>query len=64
MYKQMIVRIEYIVHRPTAGVRFVGCEPGDNVVLYSVSPLIIAISPLIHYERHSPWFNKFVAAVY
>lgn len=31
MYKQMIVRIEYILQRPTAAVRFVGCEPGDNV---------------------------------
>jgi hypothetical protein len=33
MYRQMIVRIEYSVHHPTAGVRFVGCEPGDNVHL-------------------------------
>ena len=33
MYKQMTVRIEYFLQRPTAGVRFVGCEPGDNVHL-------------------------------
>jgi len=31
MYKQMTVRIEYFLQRPTAGVHFVGCEPGDNV---------------------------------
>ena len=31
MYRQMVVRIEYNLHHPTAGVRFVGCEPGDNV---------------------------------
>jgi len=30
MYRQMVVRIEYNLHHPTAGVRFVGCEPGDN----------------------------------
>jgi len=32
MYKQVVVRIEYIVQTPTAGVHFVGCEPGDDVL--------------------------------
>ena len=32
MYKQIVVRIEYVVQRPTAGVRFVGCESGDTVI--------------------------------
>jgi len=40
MYRQMVVRIEYSVHNPTAGVRFVGCEPGDNVRSASSSGLI------------------------
>jgi hypothetical protein len=31
MYRQMIVRIEYSLQNPKAGVHFVGCEPGDNV---------------------------------
>jgi len=32
MYKQIIVRLEYTVQKPMAGVHFVGCEPGDNVL--------------------------------
>lgn len=31
MYRQMVVRIEYSIRNPKAGVHFVGCEPGDNV---------------------------------
>lgn len=36
MYKQLVVRIEYNVHQPLAGVRFVGCENGDNVVDFAI----------------------------
>jgi hypothetical protein len=31
MFKQLAVRIEFEVSSPKAGVRFVGCEPGDTV---------------------------------
>ena len=40
MYKQMVVRIEYTLTNPTAGVRFVGCEPGDTVPTLSFPPYV------------------------
>jgi hypothetical protein len=32
MYKHLVVRIEFSLNHPIAGVRFVGCELGDDVV--------------------------------
>jgi len=52
MFKQMVVRLEYTLTNPKAGVHFVGCEPGDTVHpdLFNFELIVIAISSLLYYK--------------
>jgi hypothetical protein len=62
MYKQIVLRVEYSLNHPVAGLSFVGCDPGDNVCPQGVG-LMTEIPACVYHERWLDWSDRFLATV-